>query len=60
VLGSDPVARLQALPLPDLCDQLLEALVPGRADDDIALLAVRVLPEGPRPDQPGPDEPPGG
>jgi serine phosphatase RsbU (regulator of sigma subunit) len=46
---SAELARLHALPLPDLCDQLLEALVPGRADDDIAVLAVRVLPEGPRP-----------
>jgi phosphoserine phosphatase RsbU/P len=42
---SAELARLHALPLPDLCDQLLEALVPGRADDDIAVLAVRLLPE---------------
>jgi serine phosphatase RsbU (regulator of sigma subunit) len=46
---SDELAGLHTLPLHDLCDQLLEALVPGRADDDIAVLAVRVLPEGPRP-----------
>jgi serine phosphatase RsbU (regulator of sigma subunit) len=48
---SAALAGLHALPLPDLCDQLLEALVPGRADDDIALLAVRVLGDEPRPEE---------
>lgn len=43
---AEELAELRALPVPDLCDQLLENLVPGRADDDIALLAVRVRPEG--------------
>jgi serine phosphatase RsbU (regulator of sigma subunit) len=57
---SAALGRLHALPLPDLCDQLLEALVPGRAYDDIAVLAVRVLPDDPPPDDPPPVEVAGG
>ena len=45
------VARLQAaltelagLPLQALCDQLLERLVQGRPDDDVALVAIRLYP----------------
>jgi serine phosphatase RsbU (regulator of sigma subunit) len=33
------------LPLPALCDRLLEQIVTDRADDDIAVLAVRCHPE---------------
>jgi phosphoserine phosphatase RsbU/P len=39
------LSRLAGLPLDELCDRLLERLVPGRADDDIAVLAVRVRPQ---------------
>ena len=45
------LARLQAaltelagLPLQALCDQLLERLVQGRPDDDVALVAIRLYP----------------
>ena len=43
---SRELTALAGLPLADLCDQLLERLVPGRADDDIAVLAVRIRREG--------------
>jgi serine phosphatase RsbU (regulator of sigma subunit) len=46
---SRALTALAGRPLGDLCDQLLERLVPGRADDDIAVLAVRARPQ---------DEPP--
>ena len=42
---SGELTALAGLPLGDLCDRLLERLVPGRADDDIAVLAVRARPE---------------
>jgi len=32
------------LPLQALCDQLLERLVQGRPDDDVALVAIRLYP----------------
>jgi serine phosphatase RsbU (regulator of sigma subunit) len=35
------LGRLHELPLADLCDQVLAALVPERTDDDIAVLAIR-------------------
>jgi phosphoserine phosphatase RsbU/P len=38
------LAALSALDLEMLCDQLLDGIVTGRADDDIALLAVRCDP----------------
>ena len=42
-------------PLDRLCDELLQRLVPGDADDDIALLAVRTYSEDqPRPPEAGP------
>ena len=44
------LADVRALPLEQLCDQLLQRLIPGRADDDVALLAVRAHPQAP-PDQ---------
>jgi phosphoserine phosphatase RsbU/P len=44
------LAELAGLPLEELCDQLLTRIAVGRADDDIALLAVRARPENaPRP-----------
>ena len=33
------------VPVDELCDRVIERVVPGRADDDIALLAVRCHPE---------------
>jgi serine phosphatase RsbU (regulator of sigma subunit) len=36
------VADLAALPLPGLCDELLDRLVQGRPDDDVALVAIRL------------------
>ncbi|WP_369133722.1 SpoIIE family protein phosphatase [Modestobacter sp. I12A-02662] len=39
------LAQLAGVPVEKLCDQLLDRIVTGRADDDIALLAVRSLPE---------------
>jgi serine phosphatase RsbU (regulator of sigma subunit) len=35
------LAGLARLPLERLCDQLLERVLPGPAEDDVALLAVR-------------------
>lgn len=40
------LSELAALPLAALCDQLLERLVQGRPDDDVALVALRVHPRG--------------
>jgi sigma-B regulation protein RsbU (phosphoserine phosphatase) len=41
-----------------VCDRLLDSVVPGRADDDIALLALRYCPGNPRGDAgTGPGEP---
>jgi sigma-B regulation protein RsbU (phosphoserine phosphatase) len=42
---AEALSRLRELPLDELCDRLLADLVQGRADDDIALLAVRAHPE---------------
>jgi serine phosphatase RsbU (regulator of sigma subunit) len=42
----DQLAELTDQPLEKLCDQLLDRIAPGRADDDIALLAVRCHPHG--------------
>ncbi|HEY4625976.1 MAG TPA: PP2C family protein-serine/threonine phosphatase, partial [Blastococcus sp.] len=39
------LAGLAGFPLEKLCDQLLDRIAPGRADDDIALLAVHYHPE---------------
>ena len=36
------VTELADLPLDDLCDQVVERLVHGRPDDDVALVAVRL------------------
>jgi serine phosphatase RsbU (regulator of sigma subunit) len=41
----DHLAELAGQPLEKLCDLLLDRIAPGRADDDIAILAVRCLPQ---------------
>jgi PAS domain S-box-containing protein len=53
-------AELAGLPLDDLCDQLIERLVDGRPEDDVALVAIRLhRQDRPRPDAAGPvDVPP--
>ncbi|WP_369135892.1 SpoIIE family protein phosphatase [Modestobacter sp. I12A-02662] len=38
--------ELAALPLDQLCDQLLEQLVHGKPEDDVALVAIRLRPTG--------------
>ncbi len=43
------LAPLADVPVEELCDQLLDRIVTGRADDDIALLAVRARPREGRP-----------
>jgi serine phosphatase RsbU (regulator of sigma subunit) len=40
----DALVELAHLPLEELLDELLERLVHGRPDDDVALVAVRLLP----------------
>ena len=45
------LGELVALPVPELADGLLDRLVAGRAEDDVALVAVRLHPQdAPRPD----------
>ena len=41
------LAGCAGLPVEALCDRLLDSVVPGRADDDIALLALRCCPSDP-------------
>ena len=41
------LAELHGLPLDELCDAVLDRMLPCRADDDVALLAVRCHPQGP-------------
>jgi serine phosphatase RsbU (regulator of sigma subunit)/PAS domain-containing protein len=49
-------AALDDLSLEDFCDQLLARLLPERAEDDVALVAVRLHPQDrPRPAQAGPE-----
>jgi serine phosphatase RsbU (regulator of sigma subunit) len=59
LLLDDGVARLRelfgelgALPLAELCDELLGRVRPGGSEDDVALVAVRLHPED-RPRPPG-------
>jgi serine phosphatase RsbU (regulator of sigma subunit) len=42
VLLHDTLAEFADRPLPELCDLLVERLVDGRPDDDVALVAVRL------------------
>ncbi|MGZ6734712.1 MAG: SpoIIE family protein phosphatase [Nocardioides sp.] len=49
----------EGLPLEDLCDELLVRMLPGRPDDDVALLAVRLHREDEaRPAEAGPQQVP--
>jgi serine phosphatase RsbU (regulator of sigma subunit) len=49
------LAEHAALPLADLCDRVLDRLFLPDAEDDVALLAVRLHPQGrPRPPEAGP------
>jgi PAS domain S-box-containing protein len=48
-------AELAHRPLPELCDRLIERLVDGRPEDDVALVAIRLhRQDRPRPDEAGP------
>jgi anti-anti-sigma factor len=51
----ETLRELAHLGLEDLCDAVLARMVPGRAQDDVALLAVQVRPVGLVP-EPGVDE----
>ncbi|QXG76209.1 SpoIIE family protein phosphatase [Modestobacter sp. L9-4] len=54
------LAELGSRPLQEVCDLLLERLVEGRPDDDVALVAVRLhRQDGPRPAEAGPRRLPG-
>ncbi|MDK3255257.1 SpoIIE family protein phosphatase [Blastococcus capsensis] len=51
----EALVELAGLPLEDLLDELLERLVHGRPEDDVALVAVRLHPQDrPRPAEAGP------
>ena len=53
------LADLADRPLQELCDELLERLVDGRPDDDVALVAVRLhRQDRPRPAEAGPNQVP--
>ena len=55
----DALAELAPLPLEELCDALLARLLPARAEDDVALVAVRLhLQDRPRPVEAGPNRVP--
>ena len=50
-----------SLTLEELCDQILVRMLPVTADDDVALVAVRLHPQdGPRPAEAGPEDVPPG
>ena len=52
-------ADLAELPLQQLCDALIERLVDGKPEDDVALVAVRLhRQDGPRPAEAGPNRVP--
>ncbi|MBY3551829.1 SpoIIE family protein phosphatase [Modestobacter lapidis] len=51
--------ELAGLPLDDLCDQLIDRLVEGTPDDDVALVAIRLhRQDRPRPAEAGPQRVP--
>ncbi|WP_345770696.1 SpoIIE family protein phosphatase [Blastococcus saxobsidens] len=55
----EALIELAGLPLEELLDELLERLVHGRPDDDVALVAVRLHPQDrPRPPEAGPNRVP--
>jgi PAS domain S-box-containing protein len=45
----EAAAALADRPLPELCDELVDRLVHGRPEDDVALVAIRLLPQAPLP-----------
>src|SRR3712207_5039429 len=52
----ETLAELAALPLEQLLDEVLERLVDGRPEDDVAVVAVRLHPQDrPRPAEAGPN-----
>jgi serine phosphatase RsbU (regulator of sigma subunit) len=54
------LADLADLPLQEICDRVLERMVEGQPDDDVALVAVRLHPQDlPRPAEAGPRNLPG-
>jgi serine phosphatase RsbU (regulator of sigma subunit) len=44
----EAATELAGRPLPELCDELLDRLVHGRPEDDVALVAIRLQPQAPR------------
>ena len=55
----DTLGQLGQLPLEELCDALLERMLPDEADDDVALVAVRLhRQDRPRPVEAGPQRVP--
>src|SRR3954453_3824360 len=42
----EAAAALAGRPLDELCDELLDRLVQGRPEDDVALVAIRLVPRG--------------
>jgi PAS domain S-box-containing protein len=55
----DALIELADLPLQEMLDELLERLVHGRPEDDVALVAVRLHPQDrPRPPEAGPNSVP--
>lgn len=52
----DTLADLADRPLDELCDELLTRMLPERAEDDVALVALRLFPQDrPRPAEAGPE-----
>jgi PAS domain S-box-containing protein len=55
----DTLMELGRLPLEELCDRILERLLPARRSDDVALVAVRLhRQDRPRPPEAGPNRVP--
>ena len=55
----ETLTELVDLPLDELCDVLLRRMLPVEAEDDVALVAVRLhLQDGPRPAEAGPERVP--
>ena len=55
----DALGELAQLPLEDVCDALLDRLLPAKRDDDVAMVAVRLhRQDEPRPPEAGPQNVP--
>jgi serine phosphatase RsbU (regulator of sigma subunit) len=55
----ETLAELADLPLDQLCDALLDRLLPRTRDDDVAMVAVRLhAQDAPRPPEAGPERVP--